>query len=513
RLRDYDRDNPGLQGIVLEGHGLFTWAETSEDCYALTVEVIAKAARALNARFGSKAAFGGPRMETKAKNARRDLAARIMMNIRPLISQKRPKVGHFVDTPEVLEFVGSSDMERLARMGTSCPDHFLRTKILPLIVDAQAWEHDGTDALDAAFDQYRKDYAAYYDRNAQPDSPPIRDANPVIYLIPGIGLASFAGDKTTARIASEFYQNAINVMRGAEALNGYQGLDEREAFDIEYWQLEEDKLSRRPAPKPFDGRIAVITGGAGGIGLATARRLLSEGACVMLADIDAGRLSDVEDGLSDAFGRDRIAASVCDVTDEDAVTSLIEATGLAFGGVDIAVANAGLASAAPVEDTTLDLFRKNHSVLVDGYFLLARECFKRMKRIGGSIVFVGSKNALVASKNASAYASAKAAELHLARCLALEGAEHGIRVNSVNPDAVLKGSNIWTGKWREERADAYGLGTDDLEDHYRKRSLLGRSVYPEDIAEAVAYFAGDLSSKSTGNILNVDAGHAGAFTR
>jgi len=333
--------------------------------------------------------------------------------------------------------------------------------------------------------------------------------------VPGVGRITFAADKTTARLAGEFYGNAINVMRGAEALGGYVGLDELEAFRIEYWALEEAKLRRMPAPKPLVGKVALVTGAAGGIGAATARRLLEAGACVMLTDRDADALGAASAQLAAANGRDVVRAEVCDVTSEEHVRAAFDNCAVEFGGIDILVANAGLASSAPIEETTVELWRKNYDVLVEGYFLTARSAFPLLKQQkGGAIVFIGSKNALAATPNASAYASAKAAALHLARCLALEGAEHGIRVNVVNPDAVIRGSKIWDGDWRKERATAYGVDPgEELEDFYRKRSMLKLNVLPEDIAEAVYFFASDASAKSTANIINVDAGNAQAFTR
>jgi NAD(P)-dependent dehydrogenase (short-subunit alcohol dehydrogenase family) len=343
----------------------------------------------------------------------------------------------------------------------------------------------------------------------------MRDTNPVVVLVPGVGRMTFAADKTTARLAGEFYANAINVMRGAEAIGEYIGLDEQEAFDIEYWLLEEAKLTRMPKPKPLAGRIALVTGAAGGIGAACAKRLLADGACVMLTDRDAGALEVVRDAAAKAHGKDVVRATACDVTDEAQVATAFADCAREFGGLDVLVANAGLASSAPIEDTTIELWRRNYDVLAEGYFLTAKSAFSLMKRQGGgSIVFIGSKNALAATTNASAYASAKAAAVHLARCLALEGAEHGIRVNVVNPDAVIRGSRIWDGNWRKERADVYGVDAgEELEEFYRKRSMLKLNVLPEDIAEAVHWFASPASAKSTGNILNVDAGNAQAFTR
>ena len=446
----------------------------------------------------------------------RDTVAALMPRLRGLMSGARRKLGHFTDDAATLEFVCSADCERLAAIGTSCPDHFLRTKIAPLMLDPARLDDDAY--LAARIAAYRQAYAAYYERCKHPNSPAMRDANPVIVLVPGVGRIAFATDRTTARLASEFYGNAINVMRGAQALGGYLGLDEQEAFDIEYWLLEEAKLQRMPPPKPLVGRIALVTGGAGGIGAATAARLMSEGACVMLADRDGEPLEQVRAGFARRFGADPVRAVVCDVTDEAQVQAAFDTCAREFGGLDILVANAGIASSAPLEQTTLALWRRNHDVLAEGYFLTARAAFplmRRMKEQGGtSIVFIGSKNGVAAATNASAYASAKAAANHLARCLALEGAAAGIRVNVVNPDAVIRGSRIWDGDWRRERAGAHGIDAGaELEEHYRQRSMLKRDVLPEDIAEAVYFFAGDLSSKSTGNMLNVDAGNAQAFTR
>ncbi|QDA36621.1 bifunctional rhamnulose-1-phosphate aldolase/short-chain dehydrogenase (plasmid) [Paracoccus liaowanqingii] len=510
-------ENPGMRGAVLESHGLFTWADDAKDCYLTTLEIINTAAEWLESR-STAPAFGGPARPTLDAPERRKIAARLMPVIRGLISKDRHKVGHFDDQPAVLEFVGSAMLESLAPMGTSCPDHFLRTKIRPLVVDFDpaAPDLDATlAALPQAVAAYRDDYAAYYDRCRRPDSPALRDPNAVVYLIPGVGMITFALDKPTARVSAEFYVNAINVMRGASAVSTYQGLPEQEAFDIEYWLLEEAKLQRMPRPKSLAGRVALVTGGAGGIGAATAERFLREGACVMLADIDEGALATTHDGLAKSFGADVVRAVQMNVTDEAQVATAYAQMAVEFGGIDILVSNAGIASSAPVEETTLALWNRNMDILSTGYFLVSREAFRtfRAQDIGGSVIFVASKNGLAASPNASAYCTAKAAEIHLARCLALEGAEGGIRVNVVNPDAVLRGSRIWEGEWLDQRASTYGTDKGGLEEMYRQRSLLKRSVLPEDIAEGAYFFASDLSAKSTGNILNVDAGNVQAFTR
>lgn len=513
QLRDYVAANPGLRGVMLAGHGIICWADTSKACYENTIDLIARAAGYLNARLAKSPAFGGEALVPLPAEARAKTAAALMPRLRGLMTGERPKVGHFSDDAETLEFVGSHDFVRLAGVGTSCPDHFLRTKIAPLVLDPA--RIDDVDYLAQALADYREDYAAYYDRNAGPADPKMRDANPVVVLLPGVGRFTFAADKATARIAGEFYANAINVMRGAEVIGGYVGLPESEAFAIEYWALEEAKLQRMPKPKPLVGKIALVTGAAGAIGAAVAVRLLTDGACVFLTDISNEALEERRADLAARFGKDHVRAGVCDVTNEDQVAGAFEGAAREFGGLDIVVANAGLASSAPIEETSVALWRKNYDVLAEGYFLTSRAAFPLMKaQGGGSIVFIGSKNALAATPNASAYASAKAASLHLARCLALEGAEHGIRVNVVNPDAVIRGSRIWDGDWRKERAGAYGIDPgDELEEFYRKRSMLKRSVLPDDIAEAVWFFAGEASAKSTGNIINVDAGNAQAFTR
>jgi rhamnulose-1-phosphate aldolase/alcohol dehydrogenase len=517
RLKQFAEQHPRARGVMLEAHGVFTWGDSSEECYDTTIDVINRAISWL-ATKRDQHAFGAAKVATLAAPRRREIAAAVMPTIRGLISSATPKIGHFDDSPAVLEFVCSEELARLAAIGTSCPDHFLRTKIRPLVLAFDPAREEAAHIvarLPAAVDAYRKEYAAYYERCKRADSPRMRDPNAVVYLVPGVGMITFAADKSTARIAAEFYINAINVMRESSRVSTYQGLPEQEAFDIEYWKLEEAKLQRMPKPKALAGRVALITGGAGGIGLATAQRLADEGACVLLCDIDRAALETVERDMRARFGNDVIASAVSDVTDEGAVAASFTAAALQFGGVDICVSNAGIASAAPIEDTSLALWKRNMDILSTGYFLVARSAVQLMKAqgIGGSIVFIGSKNALAASAGASAYCTAKASELHLARCLALEGAPFGIRTNVVNPDAVLRGSRIWQGEWAEQRAQQYGTSTEELENVYRERSLLKRSVYPEDIAEAVAFFATDRSAKSTGNIINVDGGNAAAFTR
>jgi rhamnulose-1-phosphate aldolase/alcohol dehydrogenase len=517
KLEKLSKEQPQLKGIILEGHGLFTWGDTAKSCYETTLAIIKRAEDWLNQNV-KQPVFGGRKYAPLPAQERAAIAARLMPLLRGKISKDEFKLGHFDDSDAVLEFVGSADLAPLAALGTSCPDHFLRTKIRPLVLDFDPTAPDFdrlVAGLDQALEAYRADYTAYYERCKRATSPKVRDANPIIYLIPGVGMLSFAKDKATARIAGEFYVNAINVMRGANGVDSYVGLPEQEAFDIEYWLLEEAKLQRMPKPKSLAGRIALVTGGGGGIGQAVARQLLQEGACVMLTDIDAEALEQAKQHLVKVAGKDTVETVQANITSEEQVADILSATALRFGGVDLLVSNAGIASAAPLDETTLEVWKRNQDILVTGYFLVSRNSFQIMKqqKLGGSIVFVGSKNGLVASAGASAYCTAKAAELHLARCIALEGAEHGIRVNVVNPDAVIRGSRIWDGKWKEERAASNKIDTDDVEEFYRKRSMLKLSVLPEDIAEAVYFFASSKSAKSTGNVLNVDAGNAGAFTR
>jgi len=471
KLGEMATANPKMEGIVLEGHGLFSWGDTSKSCYLKTLEIIQLAADWL-AKNNKEAAFGGVKYKKSlSAAARRDVAGTLMPVIRGKITGDQMKIGHFNDSKEILQFVNSKNLKPLAALGTSCPDHFLRTKIRPLVVDFSPTAEDRAaelekviSHLDEQLEAYREDYRGYYARSKRSNSPAIRDPNAVVYLIPGVGMMTFAKDKATARIAGEFYVNAINVMREANAVDTYIGLPEQD---------------------------------------------------VMLADIDAKSLEAKLSEISKEFSPDVVRTTVCDVTDEKSVLKAVSACSTEFGGMDILVSNAGIASSAPLEDTSLELWNRTMDILSTGYFLVSREGFKVMKaqNIGGSVVFVASKNALVASPGASAYCTAKGAEVQLSRAVALEGAPLGIRCNVVNPDAVLKGSKIWNSGWKKERADAYDMSEVELEDMYRQRSLLKRSVFPEDIAEAVYFFAADTSSKSTGNIINVDAGHAPSFTR
>jgi rhamnulose-1-phosphate aldolase/alcohol dehydrogenase len=508
---------PAMSGLIFGSHGLVTWGPTSRACYQTTLRIINRAAEWLNAH-GKAQPFGPEVTPPLPETERRGFVTALAPRLRRLVSDSSAKVLHFSDSPAILEFVGSARGPELAGRGTTCPDHFLRTKVKPLFVPFTP----GVDTVDTVVErldglvaQYREDYTAYYNRCRRANSPAMRDPNPVLFLIPGVGLLAFQKDKQTARVAAEYFVNTINVVRWSEGVDEYVPIAEQEAFDIEYWLLEEAKLQRLPKPKRLEGQVALVTGGAGGIGGAVTRRLLAEGACVIIADIDDVALEEARTALVKSAGADRVRAARCDVTDEASVRAAFEVAAREFGGLDILVSNAGIASASPLDETTLATWQRNIDILATGYFLVARDAFALMKRQGrgGSIVFVGSKNALVASPGASAYCTAKAAALHLARCLAVEGADHGIRANVVNPDAVIRGSRIWGGTWRSERAASNRIAEDEVEDFYRKRSLLKRSVLPEDVAEAVYFFACDLSEKSTGNVLNVDAGNLAAFPR
>jgi len=508
---------PGLGGLVLGSHGLVTWGETSKHCYENTIRTVQQAADWLTAHGGA-APFGEVVAPPLPEAKRHALVAELAPILRGKLSTLGSKVMHYLDSEPVLEFVGSGRCQELAARGTTCPDHFLRTKVRPLFVPfapARETVADLLPRLDALVDGYRDEYRSYYERCRRADSPPMRDPYPVLVLVPGVGLMAFQKDKATARIAAEYMVNTINVMRWAEGVDAYQPISEQDAFDIEYWLLEDAKLQRLPKPKEMEGRIALVTGGAGGIGGAIARKLLAEGACVVVTDIDESALREAVAELRKGHGADRVCGFQADVTSEAAVAASFAFTARTYGGLDILVSNAGIASAAPIDETTLATWQRNIDILATGYFLVGREGFSLMKRQqrGGSIVFVGSKNALAPSAGAAAYCTAKAAELQLARCLAVEGAEHGIRVNVVNPDAVIRGSRIWDGSWRVARAASNGIEEGQVEEFYRQRSLLKRSVFPEDVAEAVAFFASERSAKSTGNIVNVDAGHVTAFTR
>ncbi|MCP4384504.1 MAG: bifunctional rhamnulose-1-phosphate aldolase/short-chain dehydrogenase [Hyphomicrobiales bacterium] len=514
----FAEENPQAKGVVLAGHGLFTWGATSRESYEVTLETINRAMAWFADKTTDQVAFDGAHHIALPDADRRAVAAQLMPAIRGRIGKDESKIGHFEDSPAVLDFVNSNALTALAPLGTSCPDHFLRTKIRPLIVPFEPTAPDIESAISQLADTiaaYRADYAAYYERCRHDDSPAIRDPNPVVYLIPGVGMITFGKDKPTARIAAEFYVNAINVMRGASSVSAYQGLSEQEAFNIEYWLLEEAKLQRQPKAKQLAGRIAFVTGGAGGIGRATAEQLIREGACVVISDIDPAGLETAVRDLGEQFSKDTVRGVVCDVTDESSVAAAISHTAVEYGGLDFAISNAGIVTGGAIDEITLEEWQLNVDVLSTGYFLVSRATIRLLKRqsLGGAIVFVASKNGLAASVNAAAYCAAKASEIHLARCLALECAPHGIRVNVVNPDGVLRGSKMWSDERRQERAQSYSVKPEDLDDFYRQRTLLKQSVYPEDIATGILFFVTDGSKKSTGNILNIDGGNVQSFTR
>lgn len=506
--------NPGIRGIMLGSHGLFTWGDTAYESYINTLEVIEQCAEYLEKHLGkSRPVFGGARMEALPQAERLAKAAELAPVLRGLASADQRMIGHFTDDERVLQFIHSNDLERLAPLGTSCPDHFLRTKISPLVVHPET-AADG-EKLASAFDDYRKMYAEYYDKCKHPNSPAMRDANPVVILCPGIGMFTFAKDKQTARVAAEFYINAINVMRGAEAVSSYTSLPRQEAFDIEYWLLEEAKLQRMPRPKALTGRIALVTGSAGGIGKAIARKFAQEGAVVVLSDNNADRLAEAKTAFEKEFGKDACAAALLDVKDGSNVASAYHTAALAFGGIDIVVNCAGLSISKPLEEHTEKDWDLLYDVLVKGQFFVTQAGVEMMRKqnLGGDVLNIVSKNALVSGPNNAAYGSAKAAQLHLSRLNAAELGKDRIRVNVVNPDAVIADSTIWAGAWAEGRAKAYGVKVEELPAYYAKRTLLNQVILPEDIADACFAFVGGLLQKATGNVLNVDGGVAMAFVR
>ena len=509
-------ENPGIRGIVLGSHGVFTWGDTSYESYINSLEVIEVASQYIKDKITERGAvFGGQKM-TSLEKTKRTLQASILAPIlRGLCSSEQNMIGHFTDDPKVLEYINSNDLRRLAPMGTSCPDHFLRTKIKPLILALNP-EEDLTNPSEVLkkitpfFEQYRKDYKQYYNECKHSDSPDIRDANPVVILYPGVGMFTFAKNKQTARVASEFYVNAVNVMRGAEAISKYTSLPRQEAFDIEYWLLEEAKLQRQPKEKPLSRKVALITGSGGGIGRAIADKLITEGANVVFTDIS-------EDYLKEAtaqYSPDQAIACKCDVTSVESIASAVQKASLQFGGLDIVVHSAGLAISKPVEDTTEADWDLLQDVLVKGQFLLSRAAANIMRKqnLEGNIINIVSKNGLVSGPNNAGYGTAKAAQMHMSRLLASELAPDQIRVNAVNPDGVIIGSKIWEGDWAEGRAKTYGITVAELPEFYAKRNILNKIIRPEDIANGVFAFLAVLD-KSTGNIINVDGGVPNAFVR
>jgi rhamnulose-1-phosphate aldolase/alcohol dehydrogenase len=500
----------------LGSHGVFTWGETSYESYINSLEVIEAASQYIEDQIAKNGSvFGGQKINSLSSDQRKDKAAQLAPLLRGLCSSENAMIGHFTDDDKVLEYINSNDLERLAPMGTSCPDHFLRTKIKPLILNLAPDEDlsDDQKILDKisnSFEQYRKDYQDYYNACKHPTSPAIRDANPVVILYPGVGMFTFAKNKQTARVASEFYINAINVMRGAEAISQYTSLPRQEAFDIEYWLLEEAKLQRQPNEKPLSRKVALVTGSGGGIGRAIADKLIAEGANVVFTDVSEDYLKEA----TSAYSSDQAIGSHCDVTQADSLAQAVQKACLQFGGLDIVVHSAGLAISKSILDTTESDWDLLQNVLVKGQFLLSKTASKIMKKqgLGGNIVNIASKNGLVSGPNNAGYGTAKAAQMHLSRLLAAELAKDQIRVNTVNPDGVIVGSKIWEGKWAEGRAKAHGISVEELPAFYAKRNLLNKIIKPEDIANGVFAFLAILD-KSTGNTLNVDGGVANAFVR
>jgi rhamnulose-1-phosphate aldolase/alcohol dehydrogenase len=507
-----------LKGIMLGSHGLFTWGDTSYESYVNTLQVIEKCAEYIENKTGN--VFGGAKIESLPEADRKAQAAAIAPVLRGFCSSERAMIGHFTDDERVLQFINSNDLEKLAPMGTSCPDHFLRTKITPLVLELQPNEDlSGTDAvkekLTPAFEAYRKMYTEYYETCKHDNSPAMRDPNPVVILYPGVGMFTFAKDKTTARLASEYYVNAINVMRGSEAISEYTALPRQEAFNIEYWLLEEAKLQRMPKPKALAGRVALVTGSGGGIGKSIAKKFAQEGACVILSDIDEARLEATKEEFVKSFGKDSVASTILNVTNADSATAAFIDAALAFGGVDIVVNNAGISISRSIEDHSLEEWDRLYDILVKGQFIVSKAGIAVMKKqgIGGDILNIVSKNAVVAGPNNPGYGSAKSAQAHLSRLMAAELGSSKIRVNTVNPDAVIADSNIWAGGWAEGRAKAYGITVEELPAYYAKRTLLNEVILPEDIANACFVFVSGLLNKSTGNAINVDGGVAMAFYR
>lgn len=520
KLKQCLDDNPGIRGIMLGSHGLFTWGDTAYESYINTLEVIEQCAAYLEEKTKTKPVFGGVKIQSLPKEERLKKAAALAPVLRGFCSSHIKMIGHFTDDDRVLEYINSNHLERLAPMGTSCPDHFLRTKISPLVLNLTPDENledvaGIKEKLSLQFEAYRKMYSDYYEQCKHPNSPAMRDSNPVVILYPGVGMFTFAKDKQTARVASEFYINAINVMKGAEAISEYTSLPRQEAFNIEYWLLEEAKLQRMPKPKALSGRIALVTGSAGGIGKAIAKKFADEGAVVVVNDNDEERLKNAKTDFNQHYSKDSFTTTLLDVTNVAGIKRAFDTAALSFGGVDIIVNCAGLSISKPLEEHTEKDWNLLYDVLVKGQFLVTQQAVNIMRKqdMGGDIINIVSKNALVSGPNNAGYGSAKAAQLHLSRLNAAELGKDHIRVNVVNPDAVIADSKIWQGAWAEGRAKAYGVKVEELPAFYAKRTLLNQIILPEDIANACFAFTGGLLNKATGNVLNVDGGVAMAFVR
>jgi rhamnulose-1-phosphate aldolase/alcohol dehydrogenase len=509
--------NPKAELVLMEKHGLVTWGDTSEAAYAQTIKIINEAESFIEARVKEDQLFGGVKHAPLPADVRRAIAAAVMPTARGAVSDDKKMLLTFDDEADVLAFVGGVASPALSQVGAACPDHLVHTKVVPLFID---WTPDAGDIdglkqkLVQGIAAYKEQYKAYFDRNKN-DGDVMFEAAPRVILIPGVGMINTGKNWAMSKVSGALYHRAIAVMRGSTALGQFVSLSENESYNVEYWPLELYKLSLAPAEVEFSRKIALITGGAGGIGSETARRLVSEGAHVVLADLNLEGAQTVADEINAKYGENRAIAVKMDVTSEELVAAAFADTAIAYGGVDIIVNNAGLATSSPFDETSLKEWNLNMNVLGTGYFLVAREAFKVMKQqaIGGNMVFIGSKNSIYAGKNVTAYSSAKALEAHLARCIATEGGEFGIRVNTILPDAILQGSAIWNSNWRNERAAAYGIEPDQLEEHYRKRTTLLVNIYPRDIAEGVAFFASSKSDKTTGCMLTIDGGVPAAFTR
>jgi rhamnulose-1-phosphate aldolase/alcohol dehydrogenase len=517
-IRAIQSDNPQAVGCILGGHGITAWGNTSEEAEANSLWIIDTAA-AYIAEHGKDEPFGPPKpaYASLPEPERRAKAAALAPTLRSLASQDKPMVGHYTDSEDVLEFLGSTELARLAELGTSCPDHFLRTKVKPLVLDlpADAPVEECISRLRELHEAYRADYQAYYDRHATADSPAIRGADPAILLVPGVGMFSYGKDKQTARVAGEFYVNAIHVMHGAEALSTYTPVDEAEKFRIEYWTLEEAKLQRMPEPKPLATRIALVTGAASGIGKATAARLAAEGACVVIADLDLEKAQAAAAEIAGSKGSDVAVGVAANVADEDAVQAAVDAAVLAFGGLDLVVNNAGLSLSKSLLETTVADWDLQHDVMAKGSFLVSRAAAKVLieQGLGGDIVYISSKNSIFAGPNNIAYSATKADQAHQVRLLAVELGEHHVRVNGINPDGVVRGSGIFSGGWGAARAKTYGVAEEDLGKFYAQRTLLKTEVLPEHVANAVFALTGGDLSQTTGLHIPVDAGVAAAFLR
>ena len=515
------REHPDARAVLLERHGLVTWGESSEEAYEATIEFVSRAARAIDAEAHGRFGLGGQQAAELGGRTARTLLSQALPALRGALLEDTDRVVLEVDdSPEAVAFASSAHTSEVSQVGAPCPDHLIHTKHKPLVVEFDPPRDQATDlaaAFRAGVAEYANWYREYYTRNLDDETRqfPIDPAGPRVILVPGVGIITSGPDAGRARVSRDLYHRAIAVQDAADALGGFRSLSEQEAFAIEYWPLERYKLAQLPPPGELAGRVAVITGGASGIGRAAARALAARGAHVVVADLNVDGATEVAEEIVTAHGARRATAVHVDVTSEQAVVEMTRRAVLEYGGLDILVASAGLATSAPVTETSLEEWELNYAVLARGYFLAAREAFRVLieQGRGGSLVFVASKNALVAGANASAYSSAKAAALHLARCLAEEGGPHGIRVNTVNPDAVIEGSSIWSSDWKAERASTYGVDERDLETFYRGRTKLGVNVYPDDVAEAIAFFAAPRSTKSTGNIINVDGGVTAAYPR